>query len=702
MTRRNHIIDSIIFMLFCALLCQCSTVKHVGFQSLLKEMTDRDALAKYPSADYRLAQFSSYDRATEKPGDSAWFANWDRSMFIRKEEHAGRKEYVMFDAKGPGAVVRFWMTFAGENSGKGILRFYLDGQKEPEIMAPATDILSGKALINGILATSVSDITDYYMRGHNLYLPIPYAKSCRITYESDSILDAGAKTGGESVYYNIDYRTYKNSRVKTFKLSDLKSQHGLLDSTQNKLSTRYRGILGSKSRVVSLNQVIKAGRSIELPLTPGPNAVRHINLKLSASNLEQALRSTIIEMKFDGARTVWCPAGDFFGTGYQLRYSNTWYSSVDSSGLLSAWWVMPYQKTASITIHNLNSFDIKTEGAVNTSTWKWDAQSMHFGAGWHQYTNLFTGEMKNNEGGGGPFDINYVELHGKGVYVGDAITLFNTVYAWWGEGDEKVYVDGEQFPSSIGTGTEDYYGYAWCRPEKFSNHPFIAQPDGSGNFNPGYTVNMRFRNLDAIPFANKLKFDMEMWHWTRSYINFAPVSFYYMLPGGSSNLGPDLINAKEKVVLKRAEMISPVMKNGRIEAESMAFLSATGGGFRYQNSVRRGWSDHMQAFWSEGKPGDELKLSFTAEQAGTFEVLARITMAPGYGKYQIDLNGEKTGLIIDAQSERVVLKTVSLGKYDIRAGQNTVTVSLKGTSADQKNNAFGLDYLTVNTAQNEK
>ena len=46
--------------------------------------------------------------------------------------------------------------------------------------------------------------------------------------------------------------------------------------------------------------------------------------------------------------------------------------------------------------------------------------------------------------------------------------LINYHRGWWGEGDEKIYVDGEDFPSHFGTGTEDYYGYAWCRPEEFA------------------------------------------------------------------------------------------------------------------------------------------------------------------------------------------------------------------------------------------
>ena len=129
----------------------------------------------------------------------------------------------------------------------------------------------------------------------------------------------------------------------------------------------------------------------------------------------------------------------------------------------------------------------------------------------------------------GAFDFNYVTVDGKGVYVGDALTVYNRVDAWWGEGDEKVYVDGEEFPSHFGTGTEDYYGYAWCRPERISNHPYIAQPSGDGNFHPGYTLNIRYRGLDAIPFNTSLKFDMEVWHWVKSELDFAPVTFWYQL-----------------------------------------------------------------------------------------------------------------------------------------------------------------------------
>lgn len=105
----------------------------ISLESLLHEMADRDILAEYPSPVYFCKQFSSYDRASVEPGQNGWFANWDRSMFVRTETNYGRKEHVLMDAKGPGAIVRIWMTFSGEDSGLGILKIYLDDYSNPVI-----------------------------------------------------------------------------------------------------------------------------------------------------------------------------------------------------------------------------------------------------------------------------------------------------------------------------------------------------------------------------------------------------------------------------------------------------------------------------------------------------------------------------------------------------------------------------------------
>ena len=149
--------------------------------------------------------------------------------------------------------------------------------------------------------------------------------------------------------------------------------------------------------------------------------------------------------------------------------------------------------------------------------------------------------------------MNYVTIDGKGVYVGDSLTIFNGAATWWGEGDEKIFVDGEDFPSHFGTGTEDYYGYAWCLPAAFSA-PFHAQPEGDGNLRGGFSVNSRYRALDAIPFDESIKFDMELWHWGATKMNYAPTTFFYARPGAQANVPADAESAKIKGALSNDDL----------------------------------------------------------------------------------------------------------------------------------------------------
>lgn len=535
-----------------------SQEKAVTTGSLLKEIIDRNSLSRFPDPQYTCKQFSSYDRATVAPGDKSWFANWDRSMFIRVDSLGGKKEYVMMETDEPGAIVRFWMTFSGPDSGKGILRIYFDRNPKPAIEGQAMDIISGGQIVGAPLSTSVSDLTRYNMRGHNLYMPLPYARHCKVTYESENIKDFGAKTGGEAVYYNINYRSYKpGTRVVTFSEKELKKNQSLLASVQKQLQHR-EVTLPEKATTSSMKGDILPGQTLSRKIEGMDGAIRKLTFRIKAANREQALRSTLLTIRFDGNRTVACPIGDFFGTGYQIRPLNTWYAHVDPEGMMSCYWVMPYRTDCEVSLENRGTQTVTVQtGEVTTAPYQWDDNTMYFCSAWKQFTRLETGEFKSNEGDGGPFDINYVSLQGKGVYAGDGLTLFNTVDAWWGEGDEKIYVDGESFPSHIGTGTEDYYGYAWCRPERISNHPFIAQPDGSGNFHPGYTVNLRHRSLDAIPFTRSLKFDMEMWHWVKATINFAPVTYWYIHPESLTETPSDLKEAEKPVVLRLEDMYMP-------------------------------------------------------------------------------------------------------------------------------------------------
>ena len=676
------------------ILPHCKKEKQVTFKSLLLELVDREQLPQYPEPFYITRQFSSYDRASKSP-DEGWFANWDRSMFIREEENQGRKEYVMMDADGPGAVVRFWMTFSGEDSGEGTLRIYFDDEEEPAIEGSAFDVLSRGSLTERPLSCSVSPETEYENRGHNLYMPLPYASHIKITYETDNIVDWGAKSGGEAVYYNINYRIYaEGTQVETFSRDILEQSEAVLKKVNTRLNERdfddYLEPIDLEE--ITINGLVEPGNTAEYKLS-GARAVREISFKLESENLEQALRSTVMEMEFDGHRTVWCPAGDFFGTGYQIRRVNTWYSRVTEDGLMRALWIMPFQDEAVIRFHNMGENPVEiTQGKLSVSDWKWSSRNMHFGATWMQYTDLYTGESKTMEGGGHPLDLNYTHLKGEGVVAGNALALFNTAYSWWGEGDEKIFIDGEDFPSHFGTGTEDFYGYAWCRPEKF-NEPFIAQPDGSGSFWPGYTVNIRYRVLDAMPFVSEIKFDMEMWHWASTRINYAPATFFYLKPGGDILIEPDEEGAQEKVALKREHIISPWIEGGSIEGENLIEVNRTDGNMNYPWNDQYGWSQNQQLMWREAERGDELLLGFKSQEPGNKAVTGLFTSGPDYGTVEIRINNGAPVRFNAFNSGETVLMEVQLETLFLNEGMNEVKIKMILPPPDKETGSIGFDLL---------
>ena len=142
----------------------------ISFSSLLDEMVDRDAAGRFPDPTYQCRQASSYDQASVSAKDpKTWWANNDRSFFIRSEQINGREEWVMMDADGPGCIVRIWIT---ASNACGTIRFYLDGSDTPAIAEEAQKLIGDSALLGPPLSETRA-------KGRNLYLPIPYAKHCK-------------------------------------------------------------------------------------------------------------------------------------------------------------------------------------------------------------------------------------------------------------------------------------------------------------------------------------------------------------------------------------------------------------------------------------------------------------------------------------------------------------------------------------------
>ncbi len=658
----------------------------VTLESLLKEMGSRDKLAQLDGPAFTVRQFSSYDRASVDPSDpEGWFANRDQSQYLRSETNNGRTEDVMVDARGPGAIVRFWITMSGPHSGKGNLRIYLDGEKKPTIEGNVFDIMSRGKLVPAPFSFGVSGDTEELRRGHNLYLPIPYAESCKITFER---VDEGA------FYYNINYRSYEpGTRVRTFSMKELEAAKGTLERVGDAIVDGLRPDLQQLIEERANPQVLQPGQAAEL-LLEGGRAIRALEVSIGAAEMEQALRSTVVELSFDGETTTWVPLGEFFGTGYKPVDLDSIVHSATDGGTFRCYWVMPFERSARIRLINHGKQIVQLKSfAAFTGEWKWDDRSLHFHSTWHElYQHATLGARK-------AIDVNYVTIEGQGKYVGDTLSLFNAGFAWWGEGDEKIYVDGEDFPSHFGTGTEDYYGYAWCRSETFQT-PFILQPwgDGSGNRDctSGYVVNSRWRMLDAIPFNKSMEFYMELWHWWATKVNYAPTAFFYARRGARSNRGADPTAVSHPVPKTRLDVLGTYSTNIVVEGESVENAGVLFGQVIPQTLDQLDWSSGRQLWWRNARIGDSLMFSFECNERLRHEIHAGLTFAPEYGIVDITINGEVVVKGLNLYAPEVETRELFLGYARLTGKTNFVTITMSGFETQGRiRGGFGLDYLRI-------
>ena len=542
----------------------------VSIESLLGEMVDRDQVARYPKADFRLKQDSSYDRSSKTPDDpKGWFSNFDRSTsdehvnFVRTEENHGRKEWVVMEDEGPGAIVRFWVPWRNQlQPGTDVvIRFYLDGASEPTIEGNLFDLFQGKGLVPFPLAHES-------LRSAVSFFPIPYAKSCKVTMSDHPF------------FFQFTYRKYEEHvNVKTFSMEDFRSAESSITATCDSLLNPDKPVAGD---VVRLNESIGGGQEKSMSLPEGAAAVRALSLRLGSYEDAEVTRHVVLKMSFDEKETVWCPIGDFFGAGIGLNPFQGWYRTVDSDGTMTSRWVMPYRNNAKVSIVNLGEEPVEVELSATVGDWQWDSSSMYFHAGWRGQYPVPTRPYS---------DWNYVTLKGRGVYVGDTLTIMNPVERWWGEGDEKIFVDGEMFPSIFGTGTEDYYAYSWGgRSTDFYEHPFHAQtfshkynklnrkPKIDEKNTQGFSTETRTRALDTMPFGSSLQLDMEVWSWTDCKMGYGVGMYWYGDAGTTSNRKPEpleVLNVPPLPDMSQPKPAEPVTGdfNGAVECEEMEVVS---------------------------------------------------------------------------------------------------------------------------------
>jgi hypothetical protein len=514
---------TLLVCLLCVANVACYSQTAVTTASLLKEMVDYSSVAQWPHPFYAEAQASSYDRRSTSPDKPGWFANADASQYIRTETVNGHQEHVMMDADGPGAIVRFWLTTFKR---AGNIRIYFDGNTEPEITIPAYDLLKIGLPLGKALLGPHSSYEAKQKGGSTLYLPMPYAKHCKITFEDKD-------TDNQPRYYQVNYRTYPaGTRAETFSLNQLKTLTALTERVNNKLLHPY-GILTGKA--ITLARMVDPRKVASVNLPQGSAAVRFISIKINTTDkayYEQALRSTILKIEFDGQQTVWCPLGDFAGGGVGAKPIQSWYRTTTADGEMISRWLMPYQKSGRISIINLGDKAISLSLKAATDKIKWTNNTLYFHTDWKNQINVPITQC-DRELPATDWDFNTIT--GKGIYLGDTFAVYNHMHKWYGEGDQKVWVDGESFPSEYGTGTEDYYNTSWA-PVVLYQTPFANAPRADNADSFGNNTFTRTRNLDKVPFTKAFRFSLETLGWENGTSDFAATTYWYGFKDAKSSV----------------------------------------------------------------------------------------------------------------------------------------------------------------------
>jgi hypothetical protein len=658
--------------------------KTVTLESLLNDMSNRESIARLSEPAFVCKEASSHDRQKANPADAkTWHSNKDYGQFIRVEKNDGRDEWVIMEHEGPGAITRMWLPLLADRD-KQIIRFYFDGSAIPAIAVPFNELMSGHSFVKPPLAYIAWDETDVTRElgkpgrrgvGGDLYLPIPYAKSCKITLDKLPF------------YYIINYRAYAaGTDVKTFTMKDYEMAAATIDRVgQQLLSTAPAGV-----PALNKEATLAPGAELALDLPAGSAAVQTVVVKFTSPPTPQSLRSTVLTATFDDEPAIWCPLSEFFGAGVRPHPVSDRFRSVSSDGSLTAQWVMPYQRSGRLTLKNLAKEPVSLSLGATTEAWQWDNRSLHFHANWHCQLDMPTRPM---------FDWNYLDVKGQGQYVGDTLTVYSPVSAWYGEGDERIYVDGEHLPSHIGTGTEDYYGYAWGMSGFFSS-PFMSMPqrDSTGQNWVGYTTTSRLRVLDAIPFKSTLSHNMEIWNWADTHVDYAVGTFWYGRPGATSNR-----EAQPQEASAPVHDVPPdprVKRAGALECESFPIRGHSPDlAIETQDvsSISGGpWSEGKQLFVKAKKVGDYVELQIPVEGKDARKVSLFLTKSYDYGILHILVNGKPTGPDFDGfHDSAVATGPVELGTFEPSNGALILRVEVAGRNPSSKGYLFGLDCVVL-------
>ncbi len=458
-------------------------------------------------------------------------------------------------------------------------------------------------------------------------------------------------------------------------------------SSQNPLDSLTRQMDWVPRRSSSANPNLKkngdskpipVGEELVIADLKGPGVINHIWCTINSGDIFHG-RSQVLRVYYDGndKPSVQVPLGDFFGVGHGAAADyHSAVTVVSSHGRYRAcYWRMPFHKQIKITVTNESKF--RTDSFYFYVDWEKHSElpkdTVYFHAKYHQ------------ENPTSPDDFLLLDTKGRGHYVGTVFSAHQAEIGWFGEGDDRFFIDGEKIPSLSGTGTEDYFNDAWGF-RRF-NTPYFGVPLWEGYMAGDRVTAYRWHLLDPVPFTKSLKVQME----TRGSVftekmefkgQFLPrqdfistVAFWYQWP--VVKFKNSLCPTKERI--SKYRVIPAVTLE--VRAKPKAGLVKSKKEIIYRCPV----------------PDGSLEVDFTVPEDGMYQVNVMMQYGIIGGVYQPSVNGKEVGGPIDF-SATGALDTIwtKLDLHKLEAGKtHTIKFVGKGKSSHIRTLQSGMHAISL-------
>ncbi len=393
---------------------------------------------------------------------------------------------------------------------------------------------------------------------------------------------------------------------------------------------------------------IAPGETLTLAELDGPGEIRHIWFTIGALD-RRFTRSLVLRFYWDDSDvpSVEAPIGDFFaaGNGMRVNVSSLPIEVTSYGRAFNSYWRMPFHKKARLTL--TNESDQRVSSCYYYIDWlAFDSlpdDALYFHA---RYRQEFPVEPFS------PYTV--AEIQGQGHYVGTVLSIHSSMGSWLGESDDRFYIDGEEIPSIVGTGMEDYFTDAWNH-RLFTNLRAglsIYEPKGLDQRVTAY----RWHIADPITFTSSLKMEMERrsyaaimdpetgedvtWDFKYRPDVFSSVAFWYAARPAERfwDFAPISERLNPEVVVETTLMLDELQASPGIRLSQ-----------KYTRTTNAAGGDARKAmtYVENDEIGAWLEVPAQVEEAGDYSISVYQMLFRDYGTWRVTMKGPDFDELLD-------------------------------------------------------